>query len=647
MVGFLSSFVLTGWLAASPVGFSFDGSEVTARTVGNVGFFTQGAVPYTDLFERGTGSAELSVRERIADPRATYGDVGRLVATFDIAGDTYRVELDQAGFPPAQALAGRPVMGPLPGAPAQPIGGGVVLNQDMHGGAVLGSSNTSRVRAAAAVWGVGRVWRNGELLTDAALIHAAALERGAHADDESFRTLPVARPGDTELDVLVWNLPREAEPRGFIQFGFDDVAITVNGTDVPAVAAVPVAGVFSGVEPPTTPVPGGASLGAVPNSALSQQQGVGGSGLAGTGQGQFGAGTAQAGAGQGQFGAGQSPFGAGQGQFGAGQSPFGAGQGQFGAGQGQFGAGVLAGAQPGLTPGTTDGLADPVRTQQLAPVADTTLPGPASQVGGVIDPFLDAGRVALATQDPNQPDIVTPGFTTTPIVPPAFFAPDSPGRVALNANEPGPPGQPDAQFPGVQPTPFVPNAFQNPARVRIASELPPATVGGFVPLTPAPQSTFLSTTGSFSVTPLVPGVPGPEFAFGGTRVTSGVVRTPSPAQVQTPAVPLVATPQPLNAQQPVPLVSSPLPMNGQPAVPLIATPPPLNSQPVSATPPGATAPATTPGAASVPGLVPTNPNAGGIPGGTATNPAVVPGTGTATPGVATPGAAPGGAAPSP
>ncbi|WP_324965254.1 hypothetical protein [Archangium sp.] len=596
MVGFLSSFVLTGLLAASPAGFSFDGPEVTARTVGNVGFFTQGTVPYTDLFERGTGSAELSVRDRIADPRATYGDVGSLVATFAIAGDTYRVELDQVGFPPAQALAGTPVVGPLPGAPAQPIAGGVVLNQDMHGGAVLGSSNTSRVRAAAAVWGVGRVWRNGELLTDAALIHAAALERGAHADDETFRTLPVARPGDTELDVLVWNLPREAEPRGFIQFDFDDVAITVNGVDVPVVAAVPAAGVFSGVEPPTTPVPGGASLGAVPNSALSQQQGVGGSGLAG-----------------------------------AGQSQFGAGQSQFGQGQSQFGAGTLAGAQPGLTPGATDGLADPVRTQQLAPVADTTLPGPASQVGGVIDPFLDAGRVALSVQDPNQPDVVTPGFTTTPIVPPAFFTPDSPGRVALNANEPGPPGQPDAQFPGVQPTPFVPDAFQNPARVRIASELPPAAVGGFVPLTPAPQSTFLSTRGSFSVVPLVPGVPGPEFAFGGTRVTSGVVRTPSPAQVQTPAVPLVATPQPLNAQQPVPLVATPLPLNGQPAVPLIATPPPLNSQPVSATPPGATAPATTPGAASVPGLVPTNPHAGGIPGGTTTNPSVAPGTGTTTP----------------
>lgn len=567
MAGFLSSVVLTGLLAASPVGFSFDGPEVTARTTGNVGFFTQGAVPYTDLFERGTGWAELSVRDRIADPRATYGDVGSLVATFDLAGDTYRVELDQAGFPPAQALAGMPVMGPLPGAPAQPIAGGVVLDQDMHGGAVLGSFNTSRVHAAAAVWGVGRVWRNGALLTDAALIHAAALERGAHADDETFRTLPVARPGDTELTVLVWNLPREAEPRGFIQFDFDNVAITVNGTEVPAVAAVPTAGSVAGVAPPTTPVPGGASLGAVPNSALSQQQGVGGSGVVGVGQAQFDA---------------------------------------------------------------VDGLSDPSRTQELAPVADTTLPGPATQQGGVIDPFLDPGRVSPATQDPSQPGVVTPGFTTTPIVPNAFLTPELPGRVALNANEPGAPGQLDSRFPGQQ-TPIIPEAFQNnPARLS-GNQVPPATLSGFVPLTPAPQSTgFLSTQGSFSVVPLVPGVAGPEFAFGGTRVTSGVIRTPSPGQVQTPAVPLVATPRPLNAQQPVPLVSSPQPLNAQPAVPLIATPPPLNSQPVSGTPPGATAPTTTQGAGSVPGLVPANPNAGGSPA--ATTPAV---------------SAPGGATPSP
>ncbi|HYO68423.1 MAG TPA: hypothetical protein VEU33_20310, partial [Archangium sp.] len=299
------------------------------------------------------------------------------------------------------------------------------------------------------------------------------------------------------------------------------------------------------------------------------------------------------------------------------------GQSQFGTGQTQTGAAPVQ-------LGAVDGLSDPARTQDLAPVADTTLPGPAAQQGAVLDPFLDAGRVSPATQDPNQPDVVTPGFSTTPIVPNAFVTPELPGRVALNANEPGAPGQLDSQFPG-QRTPIVPEAFQNNPARQSGDQLPQPTLNGFVPLTTAPQqSTFLSTQGSFSVVPLVPGVAGPELAFGGTRVTAGVIRTPSPGQVQTPAVPLVATPQPLNVQQPVPLIAGPQPRNAQPAVPLIAAPPPLTSQPVSGTLPGAPAPTTTQGAGSVPGLVPANPNAGGSPA--AATPAV---------------SAPGGAAPSP
>jgi len=396
----------------------------------------------------------------------------------------------------------------------------------------------------------------------------------------------VARPGDTELYVMVWNLPPEAEPRGFIQFGFDDVVIDVDGFQVPAVAVVPTAGVPEGVEPPTTPVPGGASLGAVPNTALSQQQGMGGSAHAGTEQ---------------------------------------------------AGTGGLAGAPPGAGQVGTDGLSDPARTREAAR-ADVTLPGPArAAAGDVLNPFLGPGRVSLSTQQPGQPDVQTPGFQPTPIVPPAFLTPDDPGRIALNAGEPGVPGQPDSQLPGQQRTPFIPEGFQDPARVRTAAELPPAVVGGFVPLAPAPQqSIFLSTNGSFSVVPLVPGVPGPGFAFGGPRVTAGLVRTPDPQQVQTPAVPLVATPQPLNAQQPVPLVAGSLPLNAQPAVPLITSPQPLNAQPIGGTPAAVsgitTSPAgPVPGAATVPGLVP----------------GATPGTGGTSGSPAGPGFAPGGTAPAP
>ena len=48
MVGIFSPFMVAGLLTASPAGFTFDGPEVTARTVGNVGYFTQGPTPFAD-----------------------------------------------------------------------------------------------------------------------------------------------------------------------------------------------------------------------------------------------------------------------------------------------------------------------------------------------------------------------------------------------------------------------------------------------------------------------------------------------------------------------------------------------------------------------------------------------------------------------
>jgi hypothetical protein len=476
MVGIISSVVFAGLLTASPAGFTFEGPEVSARTVGRAGFFTQGAAPFTDLYERGSGTAELNVRDRIADPRATYGDTGRLVATFTLGATTYRVEMDQAGFPPPEA-AGR-LSGPMPPPPAQAIGGGVLVQQELHGGAPVGFANTTRVKATAAVWGVGRLWRNNTLITDTALIHAAALESGAHADDDTFRLLPVARQGDTELDVLVWNLPRDLEPRGFIQFDFDDVAIEVGGVPVASVASIPTAGAFAGVVPPSAPVPQGVSLGTVPTSDLSAQpQGTGGSGL--------------------------------------------------------------ATATVAQTRGA-DGLADPTRTEQVAPLADTTLPQYQAQLRTLPEAFQVPERVSLSTPKTNA-DPATPGATGVPV---------------------------------------LPEAFQNPERVRSAPTTA-QTSQTFVPLTSG--TAIATTTGGYSVVPLVPGVTGPEFSFGGARLTAGIVSTVQPLNLQTPAVPLIATPQPLNGIAPVPLIATPPSPNTTGAVPLISTPQPLNTTALSAT----------------------------------------------------------------
>ncbi|QDE82318.1 hypothetical protein [Myxococcus xanthus] len=283
MAGPFTTFVLSGLLATAPGGFTFEGREASARTEQPDGFFIQGSLPFTDLAESGTGSASLTVEDRVSLPGATFGDKGTLEASFRLGATEYRVELTRPGFPPEQGQGGS---GPLPRPPRHAIGGGVLLDVPLYGDSGLGWTAMTRTHAAVAVWGVGSVWRNGQLLTDTAFVHAAALAAGAYADDDTHRLLRQARYDDTELVVLVWNLPPQLEPRGFIQFVFEDVAIDVGGTAVSSRPFVENTG-----NPPLswhslTPVPLSATVGAPvtasPPPAPSAIGGGGTAGLAGT-----------------------------------------------------------------------------------------------------------------------------------------------------------------------------------------------------------------------------------------------------------------------------------------------------------------------------------------------------------------------------
>ena len=142
------------------------------------------------------------------------------------------MELLAAGLPPEYRGQGVP---PLP----EGVAGGVVLNRVLYGwGGLGGVPNTTPVQAAVAVWGVGRVRVDGQVVTDRALVHVAALSAGSHADDDTFRLLPLARPGDLELHVLVMGVPG----LGFVQFGFDDgISISVEGQPLEEIASLPVA----------------------------------------------------------------------------------------------------------------------------------------------------------------------------------------------------------------------------------------------------------------------------------------------------------------------------------------------------------------------------------------------------------------------
>ncbi|MCP3103186.1 hypothetical protein LZ198_30330 [Myxococcus sp. K15C18031901] len=279
MAGPLTTLLLSGLLAAAPGGFTFEGRQASARTEQPDGFFIQGPLPFTDLAESGTGSATLSVDDRVSAPEATYGDQATFSATFRLGVTEYRVELSQAGFPPLQRYEPAPSL-PLPAPPPHTVGGGVLLSVPLYGDSGLGWAAMTRSHAAIAVWGVGRVWRNGTLLTDAAFIHVAALDAGAFADDDTHRLLRQARFEDTELVVLAYNLPARLEPRGFIQFVFEDVGIDLDGRSLPWVAVVENTGNIT-VDPRwLTPVPPTVYYGVAPvlTPPLPVEAATGGSG---------------------------------------------------------------------------------------------------------------------------------------------------------------------------------------------------------------------------------------------------------------------------------------------------------------------------------------------------------------------------------
>ncbi|MBF5041458.1 hypothetical protein FGE12_03600 [Aggregicoccus sp. 17bor-14] len=489
MAGLAFSLVVSGLLtaAAAPDPFSFEGPRARAATERPGGFFLHGNVPFTLVPEQGTGSATLEVQDRVDAERATYGDAGHLSATFRLGGTTYGVELTQVGFPP---LAGGPR------SIWHPVSGGVMLDRDLYGDTGVGFPYMTRVHAAAAVWGVGRVSRNGQLLTDHAIIHAAALSAGAFADDDTHALLSSARAGDSELVVLAWNLPVDLEPRGFIQFVFDDVSIDVQGQSLPRLAVVP-----TGSGAPSSEVPGGASLGAAPTLE------TGGTGTGGSGQGtsevfaEPSATTALQGGIVGLVGV----------------------------------AAVASGATLPTVPGT-------VQSATGGTPAATAVPPTTAGVSTTGAPPTSGAAVAVSVQLAASPQSGTPGVATNGQLPPAgdvqgFGAPATAGTTAGTVSTIG----------GFTVVPLTAGSSSASATA-VATGTGTSAVAGApreqspgLPATPAPANASPATP----VTPL-PASPAPANAAAAVPLPA----TPAPLNASpaaSAATPLIATPAPLNA----------------------------------------------------------------------------------------------------
>lgn len=223
-----SALLLAAAFAAAPApdAFRFDGPSASATVGGgHVALRVGGAV------REGTGSGFLRGEDRVRGREMTYGDAGELWMRAQAGGDVYRVELDAVGFPPEAALprgaGSRRAWWRKPeAAPRRPDGGvegGVVLGRVVNGGSGLGVRDMPARRAAVALWGIGRVYRNDELVAPRARIVAEALPAEAPPPREGALAAQGTRP---ELDVFVDQVPAEVAPGGVMHFVLEGAAIS-------------------------------------------------------------------------------------------------------------------------------------------------------------------------------------------------------------------------------------------------------------------------------------------------------------------------------------------------------------------------------------------------------------------------------------
>ena len=593
-------------LAAAPDSYDFNGVQASATQVRPLGYFNG-----SDGFVSGVGSFTLGVTDHVRDDGFTYGDDAKLNARITVGADEYRVELSQAGFPPAQALTGDAKKGgPMPAAPRHALGGGVLLDRDVFGTTGIGVRDLTRARASIAVFGVGRVYKNGQLLTDRARVQATALPSGIFAlQDGQLRMTRDPQVGHAEVMIVADNLPKGATPRGFLQFGFEDVQIVVGGA--PVVAQAPAADTGRGTGGAGTAR--GASIGASTPGGVAPVTGApgandqmapsltpdvvsttaGGTGAANAGTGGTGAANAGTGGTGAATGGGMANAATGGGMANAATGGSGtAGTGATAAGTG--GVPAVTGAPgmndqlaPALTPGSVSTSGGSAGVSTGGPgIASTT--GASGSGGLAAGPFIGASPLVTGTTGGTAlvPQAATPPTTETP---------SRDLSEALNGRRPITAVNPTAlpSNAAAQPVPSTPvgllGGIVSPAAPPAGTPAaPPAgTPGAPVAGTPAapvagtPAAPTAGTPGAPAV-----GTPGAPGAFGqattGGAAVGGVPGTQADnlpgtpnsiaSQTQVPgregnaasaysSIGIPATPQPLNAQAATPLPFAPSPLN--------------------------------------------------------------------------------------
>lgn len=238
-MGALSTALLCAALAQAG-SISIPGTPASAWTTTSRAFAAVGRDASVEQFEDARGQAELTARDRIDVPQATYGDRGSFNAEVRLGLVDYRIELVTVGAPPYHRDEnGRLVQTGSRNIFPFPTGGGVELGNVLFGRTGVGLLPLAPAQAGISLFGTARVIRDGIVVDEESPIEVIALATGVHADDETHRRLPAGREGDTELIVYLPQVASDLVPNHFLLFVFEDVAIEVAGQRLPQVATVP------------------------------------------------------------------------------------------------------------------------------------------------------------------------------------------------------------------------------------------------------------------------------------------------------------------------------------------------------------------------------------------------------------------------
>lgn len=161
-----------------PLGFEEGiGVPVEDRNVNENGTaFTNTSVPtaFSNEYEQvnGTFQAHMTDITRVDDPDSNDTAEAEFIFTDPTGENEYRVVLTEI----------------IPVGVDHPFMGGVIVDSYLHGRTGIGTRMVPTTYAYGALWGVGDLYINGELVSDNRLVHIMATEQVRTTDDE-FRLL--------------------------------------------------------------------------------------------------------------------------------------------------------------------------------------------------------------------------------------------------------------------------------------------------------------------------------------------------------------------------------------------------------------------------------------------------------------------------